>query len=53
LPELNDVLTSKTSFLAIGAILKLPELVQLCKTNNPTVAKTVIIYFMILILSVF
>jgi hypothetical protein len=44
--------TSKTSFLAIERDLKLPDVVQLCKTNNPAMAKSVIIFFMILILSV-
>jgi hypothetical protein len=42
--ELNEVVTSKTSFLAIGAISKLPDVVQLCKVNNPAMAKSVIIF---------
>jgi hypothetical protein len=34
----NEVVTSKTSVL-VGAISKLPDVVQLCKVNNPAMAK--------------
>jgi hypothetical protein len=47
---LNEVVTSKTSVVAIGATSKLADVVQPYKVNNPAMAKSVIIFFMFLIL---